>query len=129
MSGVFSRFYGLAPFFTDVSAFARKICLILKFEDVHGPKILYAAIIVVVECPKQCRVTVQSNGNTELIESSHIARMKFTILCKGSISVSSNIYSGQVIAHLRRKSTAIVFMTEPELAVVIVSPTLHRCVV
>ena len=85
------------------------IAVLICFEDVHGPRILYAAIIVVVECPNQCRVTVQSNGNTELIESSRIARMKFTILCKGPISVSSNIYGGQAIAHVPRISTAIVY--------------------
>jgi len=43
--------------------------------------------------------------------------------------VRAEIYSGQVIAHLTRRITAVVRIAKPELATAVVTPTLHRFVV
>ena len=43
--------------------------------------------------------------------------------------VRAEIYSGQVIAHLIRPITTIVCIANPELAIVVVTPTLHGIVV
>ena len=43
--------------------------------------------------------------------------------------VLAEIHGGQVIAHLARRITTLICITEPELAVVIPSPTFHGFVV
>ena len=47
----------------------------------------------------------------------------------GSMLVLAEIYGGQALAHLARRITTSVCITESELTVAIPTPTLHGCVV